>query len=134
HLAGLIGRGDLAAELLSHLDCPFDLLNRFPAILPGVPEVVLVAHADVGAKDQRQVLDCDVAAHAAPERYCAGTVRCTTQHFHPMEGIAAHRAAAVAAKSDVQRSHVDAATNQALDDLELMDVTGHEVRLNLVSA
>ena len=92
------------------------------------------AHSDVLAEDQGEVLDGDVAAHAAPEGDRAGTMRRAAQHLHPVERIAAHRTAAVAAQRHVQRAHVDAGPDQPFDDLELMHVARNEVGLDLVGA
>ncbi|MFO1067618.1 MAG: hypothetical protein U1E14_03755 [Geminicoccaceae bacterium] len=66
-LAGLVGGGDLAAELAARAHGTLDLLDGGAALPVDAPEVVLVADADVLAQHGRHGRQRDQAAHARPE-------------------------------------------------------------------
>src|SRR5271170_8159241 len=127
--ARVLRRRHLAAEFLAEAHRPLNLLYGRRALPVRPPDIVLVADANVLSENNRHRGQRDQSPHAGPER-CDGTLRRASKKLHPMEWVAAERAAAIARDRHVERSHIDAGADQPLDDLQLMDVGGNEIGLN----
>src|SRR5262245_127723 len=78
----------------SRARAPTPLASPIPSLLVHGPEVGLVADAHIHAENDRQRLDRDVAAHAAPERHRTRPMG-HAEHLHPVERIARHGPAPV---------------------------------------
>src|SRR5262249_23260233 len=118
-------------ELLAETHHTLNLLHRRLALAVCAPQVVLVADAYVLTEHKGHCRDGNQPSHAGPE--CIDrALRHAFEKMHQIKWIAAARPAAIRAERHVQRTHVDPRTDQPLDDLPLVNMSGNKVRLDAV--
>ena len=80
------------------------------------------------------IADSEINPRILDQKVATAPCGTLTKKLHPVERIAAERAAAVARDRHIQRPHIDACADQPLDDLNLVDMCRHKVGLNPVLA
>ncbi|SPA31811.1 conserved hypothetical protein [Cupriavidus taiwanensis] len=128
-LAGLLARGDLAAQFLRHAHALLDLLHRGHAVAVLVDDGVLDAAARMQAHRHRHHVE---RQHILQQRLGGqrAAVRGAVHEVEEVERVGAVKAAADADPGQVQRTGVDAGAHQPLQRFQRVHAGQLEMRLD----